>query len=168
MPEKKTILVVCTGNICRSPVGEGLLKAQLNPEKYTVISAGTRTIDGCKAAGESIKLCHNRGIDISEHRSVQLTDEHFEKSDLVFIMEHDHLFDIERYFPAYLDKVFLLKKFPEGNSYIKHEDNVHDPFGGEYEEYLECFEDIEEHIKRIIPEIEKYFGSKENTHSADR
>ena len=80
MLNEPTILVVCSGNICRSPMTEGLLKKRLGTETVNVISAGTMGITGYPASENGIEVCRLHDIDISSHRSAGVNGELVEKS----------------------------------------------------------------------------------------
>jgi protein-tyrosine phosphatase len=88
------ILVVCTGNICRSPMAEGMLKEKL-PERLAgrvaISSAGTHALHGNRAQPHAIAVMQGLGIDISGHRARQLSGALVRSSDLVLVMEKFHL-----------------------------------------------------------------------------
>src|SRR5258706_14415043 len=89
------VLVVCTGNICRSPMAEGFLKELLalradQDERIDVSSAGTAAWDGSPATTEAIAAAAGREADISEHRARRLAAHHVEQADLVLGMTTDH------------------------------------------------------------------------------
>jgi protein-tyrosine phosphatase len=88
------ILVVCTGNICRSPMAEGFLRAalveRLGEEAPVVTSAGTSGWDGSGAMIESIRSAQERGADIRAHVARRLTGEMLDDADLVLCMAADH------------------------------------------------------------------------------
>ena len=89
-----SILVVCTGNICRSPMAEGILKKNL-PERLAarvmISSAGTHALHGNMAQPHAIEVMQGLDIDISGHRARQLSGSLIRSSDLVLVMERFHL-----------------------------------------------------------------------------
>ncbi len=104
------ILVVCTGNICRSPVGEFLLRSTLNAasRKAEVRSAGVGALVGDPAHDTAIAMMAPRGLDLSSHRAQQATPDLCRWAQLVLVMESHHreaLGDID---PAVRGKTFLL------------------------------------------------------------
>lgn len=107
----ETILVVCTGNICRSPIAEGLLKAKL-PGK-TVLSAGTMAMVGHGADPLSIEVSRAQGLDIAAHRAQQLTPELLQAADLVLTLDGSHSDWITRRYPQYRGKVHKLGKWQQ-------------------------------------------------------
>ena len=88
------ILVVCTGNICRSPMAEGILKTNL-PERLAgrvaISSAGTHALHGNMAQPHAIEVMQGLGIDITRHRARQLSRALVRSSDLILVMETFHL-----------------------------------------------------------------------------
>lgn len=86
--------MVCLGNICRSPLAEGIMKTKL-PENYMVDSAGTISMhEGEHPDKRAIKTAANHGIDISEQRSRPITAEDFEIFDKIYCMDVDVLADV--------------------------------------------------------------------------
>jgi protein-tyrosine phosphatase len=109
-----SILVVCSGNICRSPVAEGLLRRgvqrRFGAEAPTVSSAGTIGLEGSPATSESVQAAAERGVDISGHVARRLTDAMVEQADLVVCMAAEHRIAIEQLVPAAIDRTFTLKE----------------------------------------------------------
>lgn len=103
------ILVVCTGNICRSPIAEGLLKLRL-PDKI-VFSAGTMAMVGDGADPMSIEVAAAQGLDLSAHRAQQLTQPMLQASDLVLTLDSSHNDWINRRYPQFRGKVHKLGKW---------------------------------------------------------
>ncbi len=85
------ILVVCVGNICRSPMAEGLLKRELREQDgFTVESAGLGALVGYPASEHSIALMDELGVDITGHRARQIHPDMVSTADLVLVMEAGH------------------------------------------------------------------------------
>lgn len=101
------ILVVCIGNICRSPVGEALLQKALS-NSHQVTSAGLAAMVDSPASEYSIEVLKNSGIDITHHRAQQLTPEMVKVNDLILVMEQFQLKEIEHAFPFARGKVFRI------------------------------------------------------------
>ena len=88
------VLVVCTGNVCRSPIAEGLLRAafaeRMGPDMPEVASAGTMGWTGSGAHPSSIRAAAERGVDISGHRAREVSEEDVARADLIVAMDPEH------------------------------------------------------------------------------
>ncbi len=104
------ILIVCVGNICRSPMAEALLKSTLStkPNVYQVSSAGIGALVGHPADNKAKQLMIEKGIDISGHRADQLNEDMIRKADIILVMESAHKQAIEAKQPSAKGKVFRL------------------------------------------------------------
>lgn len=88
---KAKILMVCLGNICRSPLAEGVLKNKLNSSNFYIDSAGTGGYHlGSPPDKRSIAIAHKYEIDISQQRCRKFTIEDFEAFDLIYAMDHSN------------------------------------------------------------------------------
>ena len=106
------VLVVCIGNICRSPMAEALLKAR-TPAGVHVHSAGIGALVGEAADPISVQLMQDRGIDITAHRARQLTTEMVRQAELILVMEATHMQDIHASTPTACGKVHCLGEWGE-------------------------------------------------------
>lgn len=105
----RSVLIVCVGNICRSPMGEAVLRARV--PGLRVSSAGIAALAGRPADPLAVAAMADRGIDLSGHRARQLTAQMVEESDLVLVMERAHVADVEALTPAARGRVQLLGRF---------------------------------------------------------
>ena len=137
-----TILVVCTGNICRSPMAAALLRRRLEEdpqrEGWRVISAGTWASEGRPASAYAIAEMTERGIDIRTHRSRSVTEALMEQADLVLVMTPDHAEALSAAFPDQKDKIYLLSEMV-GQTY-----GISDPYGGTRLEYSYIAQELEQ------------------------
>lgn len=91
------VLVVCTGNVCRSPMAEGLLRARFaRLGRGSVESAGIAALVGRPAEPYAVEAVARRGVDISGHRARQLTPELLAAADVVLVMEDGQRHHLER------------------------------------------------------------------------
>ncbi len=103
------VLVICVGNICRSPMAEGLLRQAL--PRHTVSSAGLGALVGQPADPIAIELMQAAGVDITAHRARQLRGELMAETDLVLVMELEHQRHLEREYPLLCGKIFRLCEY---------------------------------------------------------
>ena len=83
-----SVLMVCLGNICRSPLAEGILKSKVNSKKIYVDSAGTGAWHvGNPPDLRSIEVASKYGIDITSQEARQFTQQDFDKFDLIYVMD---------------------------------------------------------------------------------
>ena len=152
----KTILIVCTGNICRSPMAMGLLREKLRKERlegeYRVHSAGVWGLESQPASAYSREMMEERGIDISGHRSHDLTSEDVEEADLILTMERGQAEAIRLEFPQHAHKVHLLSEMAG-----RHHD-IRDPYGGPLYEYRQCAAEIERLVEAGYPRMMELVG----------
>jgi protein-tyrosine phosphatase len=108
------ILVVCTGNVCRSPMAEGFLRAalaeRLGEAAPLVSSAGTAGWDGSGAMEEAIRSAQERGVDIRSHQARKLHGAMLEDADLIVCMAGEHRDAIVLAMPDLETKTFTLKE----------------------------------------------------------
>ena len=92
---KTKILMVCLGNICRSPLAEGILKTKIDPEKVHVESAGTGDWHIGQSPDErSVKIAKEHDIDITQQRGRQFEVSDFDRFDLIYAMDNSNYEDI--------------------------------------------------------------------------
>jgi len=150
------VLFVCTGNSCRSPMAEGILKKMLRDKGMSHIevqSAGTMPPYQMQPTSYALITSLEQGVDISSYRSKDLTKSLIEEADLILVMEEAHRRFIRNLTNAADSKVFLLKSFGQDKKESGLE--IEDPIGMDIEFYRSCYDELEYEIKRILPLIEK-------------
>jgi RpiB/LacA/LacB family sugar-phosphate isomerase len=151
----KTILFICTGNICRSPMAEALFRrATEGRGDFRVLSAGLGAVDGQPPTAHSVTAMRELGVDISAQRSRALTANLLQQADYVFGMTHSHVDTIGLLYPAAAEKSFLLCEFDE--SLDPFEKDIGDPIGSSYDVYVHCREQIEQGIASLLKYMEQH------------
>ncbi len=108
------ILVVCVGNICRSPMAEYLLRHKLAHKPGMVIeSAGIGALVGKPADPTAVELLAEQGIDASAHRARQVTASMLASHDLILAMEDKHLQSLFALAPQIRGRAFLISKWTD-------------------------------------------------------
>ena len=133
----KSILVVCIGNICRSPTGEALLKSKLAGRGISVSSAGLGALVGKPVDATATQVMAAAGYTLPEHQARQLTADMLREADLILAMELKHLQSIHSMAPHARGKTFLFGKWSDNRE-------VPDP----YRQQLPAFE----HVFKILDE----------------
>lgn len=141
------ILFVCTGNTCRSPMAEAILKSKQVPG-VVVKSAGVYAPDGAEVSVNAKIVLEENNIS-HDHRSSALTRERIDWATLVLTMTQSHKGLIISQYPFAADKTFTLKEFAEEAGSL----DVADPYGGNEQIYREAFKEIQKSIERILDKI---------------
>lgn len=136
------VLFVCTGNTCRSPMAEALLKAR-NNEGIVVRSAGIFASNGQDASKYAKEVLKENNIE-HHHQSKQLSVDDIQWATHILTMTESHAAIIRDLYPEYKNKVSTLKGYvnSRGNNM-----DVLDPFGGQKEDYRHTFNELAELIE---------------------
>lgn len=140
----KRIVFVCTGNVCRSPMAEYMLRAGLGAESdWTVASAGLAAGVGMTASLPAVRTLAEEGIDLTPHRSRPLDRNLVDAATVIVVMTGGHRRQVARSFPDAMDRVFLLGSFGSGNG------DIPDPIGLADEAY----DGIRDLIADALPDL---------------
>jgi protein-tyrosine-phosphatase len=154
-PGRVSLLFVCTGNICRSPLAEAFLKdyasKQGQPGRISVSSAGTHAWDGNPATAEASLAGARYGLDLSQHRAREVRRSIIEENDFILAMtirQHEWLL---RAFPESKNKLYLALLFPRRLAGESPEvADVPDPMGESVVFYLNVLEMLQPALPAIL------------------
>lgn len=145
------VMLICTANICRSPLAEALLRQKLVTQSdstdWTVDSAGTWATLERGAARFTIQMAQERGLDLSNHRARMLDAPMLNKADLVLCMTASHVEAICLEFPEAKQKTYQLSEM------IGKRFDVPDPYGGGLADYQQMAEDVTRLLDAGLPRI---------------
>jgi protein-tyrosine phosphatase len=150
------IVLVCTGNTCRSPMAEAMLKKkvadklgckveELEDRGIMIASAGIAAMAGGRSAAEAIQAMKERKLDVSQHESQPLSERLARHADFVITMTHGHRDAVIAQWPDAAPRTFTL--CDDGR-------DVADPIGGPIEWYRRCAEEMDKELDRWVEEID--------------
>lgn len=162
MKTKFTILFVCSGNACRSPMAEGLLRKKLYPQYKTnliIHSAGTLGISGSPAAPNAVTVAKEKGVDIYQHISKGINKKIMTEADIIFVMADYHKKTLDQNYSKNIQKIFLLTNFGLDK---KEQENVSikDPIGENLTFYRQVINHIERELERVVPQLQVLIEEK--------
>ena len=142
----KKILVVCTGNACRSPMAEGFLRKDLSQgDGFIVKSAGTSAVDGVRPTPYAVDVMKDEGVDISGYLSSALSNDFLKAADLILVMAKMHKDAITETTPELKEKVYLYNDFAS----LGRNADIIDPIGQPLSVYKDVCNQIKEATLRI-------------------
>ena len=158
----RTVVFVCTGNTCRSPLAAAVFRVraaetlgcgpdELEARGLRVLSAGLAAGPGSPASRESVELARKVGGTLRSHRSRAFTDELLDEADRVYVMTDTHRRMILHARPDAADRVALLAA--DGA-------DIPDPIGGGLWEYEQCLRAIEDGLRAVLDELDAAAGGR--------
>ncbi|TWU43805.1 Low molecular weight protein-tyrosine-phosphatase YwlE [Novipirellula aureliae] len=156
---KPVIALVCTGNTCRSPMAETIMREQLRKrtgceDAVRVLSAGVAASAGSGASPHAVAVMGKRGLDLTGHSSRPLDESVMNVADLVLTMTRGHRAAILAAWPEMHDRIFTLRR--DGG-------DISDPVGMDIEVYRACADQIEEELGKWLDSLDDdFFPKNEN------
>jgi protein-tyrosine phosphatase len=148
----RKILVLCIGNICRSPVAEAMFKAKL--PNNDIQSAGMSAMLGQPADPMAVQIAHANGIDISAHRGRQLSGWMLQDAELVLVMEINHQKQLSEQYPLSRGKIRCLGEFDTfGYFSATGTVDISDPYRQSKQAFLLCQERIARGVDAWVSRI---------------
>lgn len=145
------IIMVCTGNTCRSPMAEALLRRKIHSagvaDQIQVSSSGVAAYEQSPPSAQAVAVMADRGIDITCHRARQLREDLAAQADLLLTMTPSHKLQIVTAWPQYSGRTYTLHEL------LGSKGVVQDPYGGSAAEYEACARELENLIERIWPQL---------------
>lgn len=179
------VLLVCSGNTCRSPMGAAILGDLLQKEglaaTYRADSAGTSAIAGQPASPEALQVMAERGLDLSRHASKAVSPELAGSARLILTMTRRHRDELTNLYPAAADRTYTLKGYASGapgpqprdasqpGVESRETEDISDPICRGLEAYRQAAGEIERAAAgvverlRSLPDITKLLGNGEGT-----
>lgn len=142
--KERLVLFVCTGNICRSPMAEYMLRARMDDgTDWTVASAGLSACNGIAASQAAVAVLAEEGIDLTPHRSRPLDRQLVDAAAVIVVMTAAHREQTGMLYPDARERVFLLSSFGGDDP------DVPDPIGS----YVDAYYRTRDLINRALPEL---------------
>ena len=154
---KFNVLFVCSGNTCRSPMAEGILKTMVDKDRCHIRSAGTLPMDGFPASENSVQVVKEYGGSIKDHVSQTITKELIDWADLILVMGYKHFQHIIDIQPNAVSKTSLLKEYKRKVKY----NEISDPVGQNIVAYRATAKSMLPSLKLIARDIKKRVRSKD-------
>jgi protein-tyrosine phosphatase len=143
-----SILTVCTGNICRSPIAEGILKRYIAGKSGVLVaSAGTHALENNPPTEFAVLVSDENGIDISHHRARRLDSRIVRESTFILCMERSHIEEVLSLDARASGKVYNLADFSGMQGKLRR---ISDPYGCGLPDYRECFRNIDDCIRNFL------------------
>ena len=140
--------MVCLGNICRSPLAEGILKKKLPKDRFRVDSAGTAGYHISHSPDQrSIEVAANNGIDIRHQKARKFNPDDFDRFDKIFVMDHSNLANVR--------KMALTLDHQKKVALLLENDEVPDPYYENEDGFKKVFELIDEACDQLSEELQK-------------
>ncbi|GAB4131445.1 MAG: low molecular weight protein-tyrosine-phosphatase [Acidobacteriota bacterium] len=144
------ILIVCSGNICRSPMAAALARRRLEEAGFSgfcVESGGTLDLEGQPAHPHAQRAVRVRGLSLEEHRSRTLSAAQLDQATHILVMAPEHIREVLFRRPQFQDRIVKLWEFTDKPRRLNR---IADPLGQPYKVFAACRDDIDECLRNWI------------------
>lgn len=152
------ILFICTGNLCRSPMAEVLLRkfaSRAGQRDIETRSAGTHALNGNASPPEAQQVAESVGLDLTSHRAKPVSQELIDWADQIVVMSPEHADFIEMNFPEGMEKMEELARHRPGG---KPGDTIKDPYGQSLFHYRQYFGELMEALQNYFNQLDSKSG----------
>lgn len=148
------IMFICTGNICRSAMAEGMMKKLVKENNIDaeVYSCGTYAETGDYATYNAIDAMKQYDVNIEEHRATNIRESKIEEMDLILCATQRHKQMVSYLYPKLKEKIYTMKEYAEIDN-NKQEVDINDPWGYDLNVYYNCAIEIVKCLEKIIEKI---------------
>lgn len=148
----KKIMFICTGNICRSAMADGLMKklAKDNNKEIEVYSCGIFAEDGDMPTFNAIEAIKEYDVDLKSHKATNIRNSNINDMDIILCATVSHKNSVINMYPNLKDKIFTIKEYA---NYDKNDLDIPDPWGYDIETYRFCASTISKCLNKIIDKI---------------
>ena len=148
----KKIMFICTGNICRSAMADGLMKKLVKDYKkdVQVYSCGIFAENGDKATFNAEEAIKEYDVDLKDHQATNIRDSKIKDMDIILCATVAHKERVINMYPELKDKIYTIKEYAD---FDKNDLDIPDPWGYDLETYKFCAETINKCLKKIIEKI---------------
>ncbi len=142
------VMFICTGNICRSAMAEGILKKIVKDKKVDiqVYSCGIYAEDGEGATYNAIYAAEKYDVDISKHKATNIRNSKIEEMDIILCATKSHKETVIYMYPNLKDKIYTMKEYAKIDNNGQDTD-IKDPWGYDIETYMNCIDEIQKCIQ---------------------
>ncbi len=150
------IMFICTGNICRSAMAEGMLKKMLQEEKIEaeICSCGIYAETGDEVTYNAIDAMKDYDVDITSHKATNIRDSKIKEMDIILCATNTHKQNVLYLYPELKGKVYTMKEYA-GIDKEGQDLDIKDPWGYDLNVYKHCAKEIKECLEKIVEKLKK-------------
>ncbi len=146
----ESVLVLCWGNVCRSPLAEKYLEAHCKNQQFdlAVSSAGLGETEGRASPESAVEIAAKYGVDLSEHRSKRVESSAVSAADVVFVMDYNNYYSFTKRYQNTHNKTFFLGALDDVDDI-----QISDPYGSDPAQFEDTYDRITAALDRLIDEL---------------